>query len=75
MLLLAHTNRISSTSTRDRMGATGALRQKARMLIFASLNPEPGPAVCRAGKGQRDQAPNAHTYSIEVTQVSPTRTC
>jgi hypothetical protein len=35
VLLLTHTNRIDSTNTRDRYGATGALRQKARATLYA----------------------------------------
>ncbi|MDX1883052.1 AAA family ATPase [Mycolicibacterium sp. 120270] len=35
VLLLGHTNRISSGNARDKYGATGALRQKARMTLFA----------------------------------------
>lgn len=38
VLLLAHTNRIASGSARDRIGATAALRQKARMLLLAQLD-------------------------------------
>jgi hypothetical protein len=40
VLLLGHTNRISSGSVRDRYGATGALRQKARMTLFAQEDDE-----------------------------------
>ena len=35
MLLLTHTNRLSSASARDRYGASYALRQKARMTLYA----------------------------------------
>lgn len=35
VLLLGHTNRMSSGNVRDKYGATGALRQKARMALFA----------------------------------------
>ena len=35
VLLLGHTNRISSGNARDKYGATAALRQKARMTLFA----------------------------------------
>ncbi len=35
VLLLGHTNRVQSPNARDRYGATSALRQKARMTLFA----------------------------------------
>jgi hypothetical protein len=35
VLLLVHTNRVASASARDRYGATYALRQKARVTLFA----------------------------------------
>jgi hypothetical protein len=35
VLLLGHTNRVQSPNARDRYGATYALRQKARMTLFA----------------------------------------
>ncbi|OBH55468.1 AAA family ATPase [Mycobacterium sp. E2479] len=38
VLLVAHTNRVASGSARDRIGATAALRQKARMLLLAQLD-------------------------------------
>jgi hypothetical protein len=41
VLLLAHANRLSGeNSVRDRLGATAALRQKARMLLFAATESE-----------------------------------
>lgn len=36
VLLVTHTNRADTTSTRDLMGGTAALRQKARMVLFAA---------------------------------------
>lgn len=36
VLLLTHTNRMDTTNTRDLMGGTAALRQKARMVLFAA---------------------------------------
>jgi hypothetical protein len=36
VLLLTHTNRMDTASTRDLMGGTAALRQKARMVLFAA---------------------------------------
>lgn len=35
VLLLGHTNRVNSANARDKYGATGELRKKARMTLFA----------------------------------------
>ena len=40
VLLLGHTNRVQSPNARDRYGATYALRQKARMTLFAQQDQE-----------------------------------
>ena len=40
VLLLVHTNRINSANTRDRYGATYALRQKARVTLYAQCDEE-----------------------------------
>jgi hypothetical protein len=40
VLLICHTNRSHTANARDRYGATGALRQKARMTLFAQLDDE-----------------------------------
>lgn len=39
VLLVTHTNRMDTTNTRDLMGGTAALRQKARMVLFAARQP------------------------------------
>lgn len=38
VLLLCHTNRATSTNPRDRYGATGELRKKARMTLYAQTD-------------------------------------
>ncbi|MBS9533543.1 AAA family ATPase [Mycobacterium sp. M1] len=38
VLLVCHTNRVSSPNARDKYGATGVLRQKARLTLFAQLD-------------------------------------
>jgi hypothetical protein len=40
VLLVCHTNRVTSANARDRYGATGVLRQKARLTLFAQQNDE-----------------------------------
>lgn len=36
VMLLTHTNRLNTANTRDLMGSTAVLRQKARMVLFAA---------------------------------------
>jgi len=38
VLLLAHTNRVASPNARDRYGATGVLRQKVRLTLYAQTD-------------------------------------
>ncbi|MDR3654727.1 MAG: AAA family ATPase [Mycobacterium sp.] len=38
VLLLCHTNRVSTANARDKYGATGELRKKARMTLFAQAD-------------------------------------
>jgi hypothetical protein len=40
ILLLTHTNRLETANMRDKYGASAALRQKARMTLFALADPE-----------------------------------
>lgn len=40
VILMTHTNRMSTASTRDLMGSTAVLRQKARMVLFAARSPD-----------------------------------
>lgn len=40
VLLLCHTNRVASPNARDRYGATGELRKKARMTLYAQTDDE-----------------------------------
>ncbi|MEV4239674.1 AAA family ATPase [Nocardia sp. NPDC049737] len=40
VLLLTHTNRVSTANARDKYGATAELRKKARMTLFAQADPD-----------------------------------
>jgi len=42
VILVTHTNRMDTANTRDLLGATVALRQKARMILFAARHPDDG---------------------------------
>lgn len=67
VLLLAHTNRISSGSARDRMGATAALRQKARMLLLAQED-EDGNLTIGPEKANGVRIVNATAFTITSVQ-------
>lgn len=42
VMLLTHTNRVGSGNARDKYGATGELRKKARMTLFAQMDDDEG---------------------------------
>ncbi len=71
VMLLAHTNRITDGSIRDMVGATGALRQKARMLLFAAAREEEVGSRLYIGpeKANTTGLSNATVFTIEVKQV------
>lgn len=72
VMLLTHTNRIQGASTRDRMGATAVLRQKARMTLFAD-RPEDDLDNIYIGpdKANNTGISNAVKYVKDVVQVRP----
>lgn len=72
VMLLTHTNRIQGASTRDRMGATAVLRQKARMTLFAD-RPEEDLDNIYVGpdKANNTGISNAVKYTKNVVQVRP----
>jgi AAA domain len=45
ILLLTHTNRLGTGNLRDKYGASAALRQKARLTLFAMADPDDGTLV------------------------------
>jgi len=67
VLLLGHTNRVSSGTVRDRYGATGALRQKARMTLFAQEDEE-GCLVVGPDKSNGTTAVAAARFVIDPIQ-------
>lgn len=72
VMLLTHTNRIQGATTRDRMGATAVLRQKARMTLFAD-RPEGDHENIYVGpdKANNTGISNAVRYGKDVVQVRP----
>jgi hypothetical protein len=72
VLLLAHSNRADDGNLRNRVGATGALRQKARVLLYAAQPPEQeGVLYLGPDKANGAGKANAVAYRIEVEQVRP----
>lgn len=67
VLLLVHTNRINSANTRDRYGATYALRQKARMTLYAQ-NDEEGRLLVGPEKMNNGAPAAASIFSIDAVQ-------
>src|SRR5699024_8220438 len=72
-LLITHTNRLQTTSTRDRMGGTIALRQKARMTLVAATRDDERGRVLYVGpdKTNNTATNNAVRYDLEVQRVRP----
>ncbi|SDS33012.1 AAA domain-containing protein [Brevibacterium siliguriense] len=72
VMLLTHTNRIQGASTRDRMGATAVLRQKARMTLFADRPEEDFDNIyVGPDKANNTGISNAVKYTKNVVQVRP----
>jgi len=70
VLLLTHTNRVASTNPRDRYGATGELRKKARMTLFAQAD-EDGHLVVGPEKTNTAAPIPATVFSITAVQHFP----
>ncbi|QOR69137.1 AAA family ATPase [Ruania alkalisoli] len=70
-LLLTHTNRLQTTSTRDRMGGTVALRQKARLTLVAATKDDERGQTLYVGpdKANTTALVNAIRYDLEVSQA------
>jgi hypothetical protein len=68
VLLLGHTNRVASANPRDKYGATYALRQKARMTLFAQLDQD-GLLQIGPEKSNRTAILSASTFEVQARQV------
>ncbi len=77
VLLVTHTNRLGTGNTRDLMGSTVALRQKARMVLFAAREPgdgeSGGPHHVWIGpeKANTTGMRNAIRFAISIEQERP----
>ncbi len=67
VLLLAHTNRVATANARDRYGATGALRQKARLTLFAQRD-EDGTLIVGPEKSNSSGDVPASRFTIQAIQ-------
>lgn len=70
VLLLTHTNRVNSAQARDRYGATGELRKKARMTLFAQQD-DHGNLVVGPEKANGAAPVSASTFAIQGVQFFP----
>ncbi len=68
LLLLCHTNRVGTANARDRYGATVALRQKARMTLFAQTD-EDRNLVVGPEKANSAAATNATLFTIDKMRL------
>jgi hypothetical protein len=72
VLLLCHTNRVASPNARDRYGATGELRKKARMTLYAQQD-EGGNLLVGPEKMNTAAPVPASTFTITpVVHFDPT---
>lgn len=72
VLLLAHSNRSDVGSLRDKVGATAALRQKARVLLYAAQPPESqGVMYLGPNKANNSAMGEAIAYKVTIVQARP----
>ena len=68
VLLLCHTNRVATANARDRYGATGELRKKARMTLYAQTD-EDGNLLVGPGEDEHRRRPSAASkFTITAVQ-------
>ncbi|WP_236735301.1 AAA family ATPase [Mycolicibacterium elephantis] len=70
VLLLCHTNRVASANARDRYGATGELRKKARMTLYAQIDDD-GRLVVGPEKMNTAAPIPASAFTITAVQHFP----
>ncbi len=68
VLLVTHTNRATDTGTRNRMGLTGVLRQKARVVLYAQQD-EAGNLVVGPDKSNMTGRINAVVFTVSAHPV------
>ncbi len=76
VMLLCHTNRISTANARDKYGATGELRKKARMTLFAQADDDGCLVVGPEKSNMTRSGVAASKFTIgEVQHFNPTDDC
>lgn len=70
VLLLTHTNRVSSAAIRDKYGATGELRKKARMTLFAQRDDD-GNLVIGPDKANTAASVKASRFQVRAVPHFP----
>lgn len=72
VMLLTHTNRLPTANTRDLMGSSAVLRQKARMVLFAA-RPDDGHAHLYVGpdKANTTGLRDAVRFTVQAVQARP----
>jgi len=68
VLLVTHTNRATDTGTRNRMGLTGVLRQKARVVLYAQQD-EAGNLVVGPDKSNMTGRISAMVFTVSAHPV------
>jgi hypothetical protein len=72
VVLLSHTNRVNSANIRDKYGATGELRKKARMTLFAQRDDD-GYLVIGPDKANTAASVTASRFEVKaVRHFAPT---
>lgn len=70
VLLLTHTNRVDSGNARDKYGATGELRKKARLTLFAQQDDD-GNLVVGVEKANTTKPLPASMFTVDPIQHFP----
>lgn len=70
VLLLTHTNRVASANARDKYGATGELRKKARVTLFAQQDDD-GRLLVGPEKSNLSRPVPASAFTIDAVQMFP----
>lgn len=68
VMLLTHTNRVSTSNARDRYGITAELRKVARMTLFAQAGDEDGQLVVGPEKMNTARPLPASVFTIKTVQ-------
>lgn len=71
MTLICHTNRVDTANPRDRYGATGELRKKARMTLYCLIDEDSGALIVGPEKANGVAAVTASMFGITPVAYWP----